>query len=88
MKLSAFKPIQRRDLLKALGGAAFVLPGLELFEREARAQTAGKQAKFAVFCYTPDGNGKGQECEIPFYVEETANQAHEALVEALLKELR
>ena len=55
MKLSAFKPIQRRDLLKALGGAAFLLPGLELFEREARAQTAAKQAKFAVFCYTPDG---------------------------------
>ena len=45
MKLSAFKPIQRRDLLKALGGAAFLLPGLELFEREARAQTAAKHAR-------------------------------------------
>lgn len=55
MKLSAHHPIQRRDLLKLIGGAAWLLPGLELFEREARAQTAPKKSKYAVFCYTPDG---------------------------------
>ena len=55
MKLSPFRPIGRRDLLKTLGRAALLLPGLELFERTARAQTPPKTSKFAVFCYTPDG---------------------------------
>jgi len=55
MKLSARQKVTRRDLVKALGGAALLLPGLELFERSARAQAAGKVSKFIVFCYTPDG---------------------------------
>lgn len=55
MKLSPFRTLRRRDLIKSLGGAALLLPGLELFERSARAQTAPKRSKFAVFCYTPDG---------------------------------
>src|SRR5689334_16262830 len=55
MKLSAHRKLTRRDLVKALGGAALLLPGLELFERSARAQTVGKTSKFIVFCYTPDG---------------------------------
>jgi hypothetical protein len=57
VKLSDLKGLRRRDLMKWLGGAALALPsGLELFERRARAQAAGTaKAKFAVFCYTPDG---------------------------------
>ncbi len=55
MKVSAHQKLTRRDLVKGLGGAALLLPGLELFERSARAQTAGKVSKFIVFCYTPDG---------------------------------
>jgi hypothetical protein len=56
MKLSAFKRVSRRDLMKSLGGAALLLPGLELFERDARAQaTTTKKSKYVVFCYTPDG---------------------------------
>jgi hypothetical protein len=55
MKLSAHKTFTRRDLVKAIGASALVLPGLELFERSARAQTAGKVSKYIVFCYTPDG---------------------------------
>jgi hypothetical protein len=55
VKLSAHQRIQRRDLLKIIGGAAWLLPGLELFEREARAQAAPKKSTYAVFCYTPDG---------------------------------
>jgi hypothetical protein len=47
--------VSRRDLWRLLGGAAFALPALELFGREVRAQAAGKVAKYAVFCYTPDG---------------------------------
>ena len=59
MKLS--RTIRRRDLVKWLGGAALALPaGLELFERRARAQAAGgTKARFAVFCYTPDGVNQG-----------------------------
>ena len=60
MKLSPFRPIRRRDLLKTLGSAALLLPGLELFERTARAQTAPGRSKFAVFCYTPDGVNQNQ----------------------------
>jgi len=41
--------------VRLLGGAAFGLPCLELFGRELQAQAAGKVAKYAVFCYTPDG---------------------------------
>ena len=41
--------------MRLLGGAAFGLPCLELFGRELQAQAAGKVAKYAVFCYTPDG---------------------------------
>jgi hypothetical protein len=55
MKLSAHAHIRRRDLVRLIGGAALFLPGLELFEREARAQTTPKRSKFAVFCYTPNG---------------------------------
>ena len=55
MKLSARQRLQRRDLFKLVGGAALALPGLELFGRELRAQAAAKLAKYAVFCYTPDG---------------------------------
>jgi hypothetical protein len=47
--------VRRRDLVRVLGSAAFALPGLELFGRELRAQAAAKVAKYAVFCYTPDG---------------------------------
>jgi hypothetical protein len=42
-------------LVRLLGGAAFALPALELFGRELRAQSAANVAKYAVFCYTPDG---------------------------------
>jgi Protein of unknown function (DUF1552) len=61
VKLSHRNSIARRDLMKWLGGAALALPaGLELFERQARAQAAGAtKAKFAVFCYTPDGVNQG-----------------------------
>ncbi|HEY0714592.1 MAG TPA: DUF1552 domain-containing protein, partial [Polyangia bacterium] len=55
MKLSRLSHPSRRDLVKWLGGAAMALPTLELFEGEARAQAAGTKAKFAVFCYTPNG---------------------------------
>jgi len=55
MKLSAFQKIRRRDLIKSLGGAALLLPHLELFERAARAQSTTKKSKYIVFCYTPDG---------------------------------
>jgi hypothetical protein len=45
----------RRQLVKWLGGAALALPSsLELLGGRASAQAASK-AKFAVFCYTPDG---------------------------------
>ena len=54
MKLSIHHPVRRRDLIRWLGGAALALPGLELFQSEARAQ-ASTTSKFAVFCYTPDG---------------------------------
>lgn len=55
MKLTAHKSLTRRDLMRSLGAAALLLPGLELFERSARAQTPGGVSKFIVFCYTPDG---------------------------------
>lgn len=55
MKLSSRCVITRRDLTRALGAAALALPGLELFERSVRAQSAGKKSKYIVFCYTPDG---------------------------------
>jgi Protein of unknown function (DUF1552) len=55
MKLSSRQRLGRRDLVRLLGSAAFALPCLELFGRELRAQAAGKIAKYAVFCYTPDG---------------------------------
>ncbi|MDP9151987.1 MAG: DUF1552 domain-containing protein [Myxococcota bacterium] len=54
MKLSYPRP-SRRDLFKWMGGAALALPCLELFELPASAQTAARQAKFAVFIYTNDG---------------------------------
>jgi hypothetical protein len=60
MKLSAHGKLTRRHLVKSLGSAAFLLPGLELFERSARAQTPVKQSKFIVFCYTPDGVNQNQ----------------------------
>jgi hypothetical protein len=55
MKLSAHKKLTRRDLVRSLGAAAFVLPGLELFERSAHSATPGNVSKYIVFCYTPDG---------------------------------
>lgn len=55
MKISSRKRFSRRDLARVLGSAAFALPALELFGRELRAQATGKVAKYAVFCYTPDG---------------------------------
>lgn len=55
MKLFAHKKFTRRDLVRSLGAAAFVLPGLELFERTARSATPGNVSKYIVFCYTPDG---------------------------------
>src|SRR5262245_61410888 len=54
MKLSARARLGRRDLVRMLGGAALALPALELFARP-RARAADKRARFAVFCYTPDG---------------------------------
>lgn len=59
MKLSAHQRWTRRDLLKTLGAAALVLPGLELFGRTARAQTTAKTSKYIVFCYTDDGVNQG-----------------------------
>jgi hypothetical protein len=55
VKVSSRARLRRRDFVGWLGGAALALPALELFERDLRAQTAGKKSKFAVFCYTPDG---------------------------------
>ena len=55
MKLSSRQRVTRRDLVRLVGSAAVALPCLELFGRELRAQAAGKVAKYAVFCYTPDG---------------------------------
>lgn len=55
MKLVHLRQPSRRDLLRWLGSAALVLPGLELLGRESKAQAAGGKAKYAVFCYTPDG---------------------------------
>ena len=37
--------------------------------------------RMTAFTYTPDGDGKGQECEIPAACAEEAKTAHEALVE-------
>ena len=54
MKLSIYERLERRDFIKWIGSAALALPTLELFELQAKAQTA-KQAKFAVFIYTNDG---------------------------------
>lgn len=54
MKLSSRQQVTRRDLARLIGSAAFALPCLELFGRDVRAQ-AMKTAKYAVFCYTPDG---------------------------------
>lgn len=59
MKLESRKLVTRRDLVRLIGGAAFALPCLELFGRELRAQAAPKTAKYAVFCYTPDGVHQG-----------------------------
>jgi hypothetical protein len=55
VRLTSRHRVGRRDLVRLLGGAAFALPALELFGRELKAQAAGKVAKYAVFCYTPDG---------------------------------
>ena len=59
MKFSAHQKLTRRDLVKTLGAAALVLPGLELFGGTARAQTAGKTSKYIVFVYTADGVNQG-----------------------------
>jgi hypothetical protein len=58
MKLRS-KGINRRDLVKRLGGAAFALPFLELFEREVQAQTLARRSKYIVFIYTNDGVNNG-----------------------------
>lgn len=55
MKPSSRHTLRRRDLVRLLGGAAFALPALELFGRDVRAQATPGTAKYAVFCYTPDG---------------------------------
>jgi hypothetical protein len=55
MKLSIHHRMQRRDFVTWIGGAALALPSLELFELQAKAQTAAKTANFAVFIYTNDG---------------------------------
>ena len=39
--------------------------------------------RMKAFTYTPDGDGKGKECEIPAAMEEAAKKAHETLVEAV-----
>lgn len=60
MKLSTRRLMTRRELARSLGTAALALPCLELFgRREVAAQGAGKVAKYAVFCYTPDGVNQG-----------------------------
>jgi hypothetical protein len=55
VKLSFRKRLNRRDLVKVMGGAAFCLPLLELFSDEVIAQVAPKKSKYIVFVYTPDG---------------------------------
>lgn len=55
MKLKTQGRVTRRDLARLVGSAAFALPALELLGHEVRAQAAGSFAKYAVFCYTPDG---------------------------------
>jgi hypothetical protein len=60
VKLSIHHHWTRRELARLLGGAALALPVLELFEKEGRAQTTPGKAKFAVFCYTPDGVNNAQ----------------------------
>ncbi|HEY2901188.1 MAG TPA: DUF1552 domain-containing protein [Polyangia bacterium] len=61
MKLVSRRDVRRRDLIKWLGGAALALPaGLELFQRTARADAAATIARYAVFCYTPDGVNQGE----------------------------
>lgn len=55
MSLTSRHKPSRRDLMRLLGSAALVLPGLELLGPELHAQSAGKIAKYVVFCYTPDG---------------------------------
>jgi hypothetical protein len=59
MKLSSRQRLTRRDLIRTLGCAALALPGLELFERSARAQSSASRSKFIVFCYTNDGVNQG-----------------------------
>lgn len=39
--------------------------------------------RMKAFTYTPDGDGKGKECEIPANMAEAAQKAHEVLVEAV-----
>jgi hypothetical protein len=55
MKLSLRHGLCRRDFVQWLGWAALALPGLELFESQASAQTAAKKSKYAVFIATVDG---------------------------------
>lgn len=55
MKFNSRQGVTRRDLVRLLGASAFALPALELFGSEVKAQSARKIAKYAVFCYTPDG---------------------------------
>jgi hypothetical protein len=59
MKLSFRQRLHRRDFVKRLGGAAFALPFLELFEHSARAQGNAKRSKYVVFVYTNDGVNQG-----------------------------
>jgi hypothetical protein len=55
MKLSVHSRLRRRDFIRRLGGAAFALPCLELFDHEVRAQVGQKRSRFVVFLYTNDG---------------------------------
>src|SRR5450432_2742721 len=60
MKFSIHQQLRRRDLLRSIGAAAFALPALELFGRDALAQATTGKSKFIVFCYTPDGVNQNQ----------------------------
>ncbi len=49
--------------------------------QRARLQRRGRPDRMKAYTYTPDGDGKGKEGEIPADLADAAQKAHEALVE-------